>query len=79
MTHTNGTLERIQTEALALTGGVMSDRTRLAALAMHAHIINLSPDCFGWPADNWHRGMSVSAVKSADAVLARLKGGGDGR
>lgn len=73
MTRLNGHYSQIVEEAIAMCGGIDDTRTRLVAIAMHAHISNLDPRG-GWPRNMiWHEKMARSAVRSADAVIEAME------
>lgn len=71
----NGTshdLPRIRSEVASLCAG-MEPRTALAAVALHAHILNLSRGA-GWPrGEVWYKHAARAAVRAADAVLAEMR------
>lgn len=74
MSRLNGHAQAVREEALSLCGGVLSERTTLVAVAMHAHICNLCPTVREIP-PKWRRWLGQESVKDADAVLAAMKGG----
>lgn len=63
----------IGAEALQLCDGIQSERTLLVALAMHAHICNISPEMRNIP-PKWRRWLATESVRDADAVLEAMRG-----